>query len=223
MTSKKVWRLYSPVLKALVLLLGAMGQYYSLRGSSFASGAHFLYYTNVSNILASLLAAVLLALDIRALRAGRALLLPRWLWEVRFALVAGILLTFVVFSLLLIPRMPLSYLSSPSNLLMHNLVPLLACFDFVLFSHGRENRLSLLSGLALPLSYFTFVMIFMFTGNGRSAPYFFLDFHANGWFTAGGGKLGVFWWFLILAAMILLLSKILLGLQKLVARYTLKA
>jgi hypothetical protein len=115
MTSKKVWRLYSPVLKALVLLLGAMGQYYSLRGSSFASGAHFLYYTNVSNILASLLAAVLLALDIRALRAGRALLLPRWLWEVRFALVAGILLTFVVFSLLLIPRMPFSYLSSPSN------------------------------------------------------------------------------------------------------------
>ena len=217
-------RLFSPSLKALILLLGIMGQYFTLNGSRPASGAHFLYYTNISNILISLLAAVLLVLELRALMAGNALILSRWLRKIRFALTAGILLTFVVFSLLLIPKMPLNYLTSPSNLLLHNLVPLLASLDFILFSHSRGENLTVWPGLALPLAYFFFIFGLMLSGvrfNNSAAPYFFLDFQANGWFTLGGGKLGVFWWLLIITGLTFILSKILLELQKLVDRHTL--
>lgn len=222
MANREAGRLFSPSLKALILILGILGQVFSLNGRSFASGSHMLYYTNISNVLVTLLAATLLALDLPMLRKGKPLALPGWLGNIRFALTAGILLTFAVFSLLLIPRMSLSYLSSPSNLLVHNLVPLLACLDFILFSHGLEGkRQSPLPGLALPWLYFVFVMALMLAGtrfSGGTAPYFFLDYHANGWFTAGGGKLGVSWWLLILGALTILLSRILLGLQNLAAR-----
>ena len=101
-------------------------------------------------------------------------------------------------------------LATPANLLVHNLVPLLACLDYVLFGRGYEKNPSLWIGLALPLAYFLFVMGLMFLGvrfGQEAAPYFFLDYRANGWFTAGGGRLGVFWWLLILCALALLLSR----------------
>ena len=226
MKGDRATRVFSPLLKALILLLGVMGQYLALNGSKPASGAHFLYYTNISNILVSLLAFALLALELRALGAGKALALPRWLGKVRFALTVGILLTFVVFSLLLIPKMPLNYLASPSNLLLHNLVPLLASLDFILFSHNKGEGLTVWNGTALPLAYFVFVFGLMLSGvrfSGSAAPYYFLDFQKNGWFAIGGEKFGVFWWLLIITGLTLVFSKILLVLQKFVVRHTLNA
>ncbi len=210
-------RVFSAALKALVLAAGALGQVISLRQGGILSGSYFLYYTNVSNILVTVMGGVLLILALKAGRRGEMLLLPRWLLRIRYALTSGILLTFIVFSLLLVQTVPLSYLASPANLFVHNLVPLLACLDFILFRHTREERQSLLPGLALPFAYAVFALALSFSGvrfNGQALPYFFLDFHANGWFTVGGGTLGVFWWLLILGALTLLLAFLLRGLQR---------
>ncbi len=214
-------RIFSPALKALIMAAGVLGQVISLGRGGIGSGVHFLYYTNISNILVTMMSGVLLILDLNARRGGEMLFLPRWLLTLRYVLTSGILLTFTVFSLLLIPTVPLSYLASPANLFVHNLVPLLACLDFILFRHAREEKQLLLPGLALPFIYFAFVMALTFSGvrfNGLAVPYYFLDFQANGWFTAGGGTLGVFWWLLILGALTLLLAFILRGLQRLSAR-----
>ncbi len=221
MDADKAKRFYSPALKAIIIIAGVFGQAVSLRRGGFDSGAYFLYYTNISNILVTLFSVIFLVLDLSARNRGEPLTLPRWLLTVRFTLTAGILLTFAVFSLLLIPTVSLSYLASPANLLVHNLVPLLACLDFILFRHTWEEKQPLLPGLALPFIYFAFIMALTFSGvrfNGQAVPYYFLDFRANGWFTAGAGTLGVFWWLLILGALTTLLAYILRGLQRLSAR-----
>lgn len=211
-------RALSVALKAATILLGALGQVLSLARSGFRMFPHFLYYTNISNLLIIVLMLALLWHERDGSREGGRAKPSRALSFLRFPMIAGILLTFVGFSLLLLPRMSRDYLTSPDNLLVHFIVPLLACADFVLTSgppHGA--RRSLLQGLLLPALYFLFSIALSLSGvrfAGGSAPYFFLDFQANGWFSAGGGKLGVFWWFFLLLALQLFLSRLLLGLRE---------
>lgn len=204
------------LLKVLVLVLGLLGQYLGLRRGNFMSGAHFLYYTNISNILSVLLMAVLLVYAMK----NKAL--PAWLAAKRFAITAGILLTFVAFTLLLLPRTNPAYLASLNNVLVHFAVPLLVCLDYVLFD-GYEPRKKgfVLFGLALPFCYFVFVIVLSLNGqrfHGTAAPYFFLDYETNGWLTAGDGKLGVVWWFFIILALQLVLSRVVMGLKKIILR-----
>lgn len=209
----------SLALKALTLLLGLVGQVLPFARSGFRSGAQMLYYTNITNVLIILLMAALLYHALRARKAGGQALLPDWLNLARFALTAGILLTFVGFTLLLLPRMGPAYLMSAENLLVHYLVPLLAGLDYTLYARpmaGRPPRAW--QGLLVPFLYAVYVTALSFLGlrfhQGATAPYFFLDAAQNGWLGAGQGRLGVFWWLLIIAALQLALSRLLLGLNK---------
>ena len=206
------------ILKALIILLGFVGQLISFARPGLRNGTHFLYYTNISNILAVLVTSALLGLLIRDIKAGHKSALPAWLSRLHFVSVAGILLTFAGFSLLLLPRMSRDYLLSADNILVHNLVPLLAAIDFVLFERpGARLTQRTWQGLLLPLAYCIFALALGLLGvrfMGSVAPYFFLDYRENGWFAAGGGKLGVFWWVLVIAALQAVLSRLLLGLRK---------
>lgn len=208
--------LISIAVKALVLLFGLAGQLVSIAQHSFMSGNHFLYYTNLSNALIILLMPVLIAYEIKGLRIGGASHQPSWLEKLRFVLSSAILLTFAGFSLLLMPFLPASYLLSPANLLVHNAVPLLACADFLLFP-ASENKPRLRLGLLGPLVYSVLVAALAIGGHrfhGSIAPYFFLDFEKNGWFTIGQGRLGVAWWSLLLFALQLGLSWLILKLRR---------
>lgn len=204
-------------LKGAILILGFLGQVLTLTRSNFMSGEHFLYYTNISNILAMVLTAALFIKEAKALMSGADAEIPPFLEKLRFALAAGILLTFAGFVLLLAPQMSKRYLLSVDNLLVHFLVPLLFFVDFVMFSSFPTARLRLPLGLLLPLAYLLLVLLLFAIGHrfyNGVAPYFFLDYEKNGWFTAGEGKLGVFWWCLILLLLQLFISRLLLGLRK---------
>jgi len=214
-------RACSLALKAVVLLTGIVSFVLGFRQMGGGSSAYFLYYTNLSGAWATLLSAALLVLETSTARAGAQLRLPPWLHALRFSLVSGVLLTFAGFSLLLVPKVPLSYLSSPANLLAHNLLPLLAALDFVLFPHGDAPRRPAAQGLVMPFLYLLFAGGLMLSGvsfAGSPAPYFFLNVRENGWLGAGDGKLGVIWWMLLIAALSLLLSWLLLGFRRLAAR-----
>lgn len=211
----------SIALKALVLLAGLAGQLVSIARHSFMSGNHFLYYTNLSNLLIMLLMLVLLFFEIRNLSGRRPVHLPSWLLKARFILTAGILLTFAGFNLLLMPRLPAEYLRSPSNLLVHNAVPLLACCDFIFFPGRNEQKPRLWYALLLPLAYLVLLVVLGLLGHrfhGSVSPYFFLDYEQMNLLSIGQGKLGVLWWLLILASLQLVLGRLLLGLQGLAAR-----
>ena len=224
MNESRAGSCFSLGLKALIVVLGLLGQFIGFERVDFMSGKHLLYYTNISNCLIVLLSVTLLVLEVRSIKGGRLPGIPAWLSRIRFSLTSGILLTFAVFSLLLMPLMRADYLLSLDNLLVHNLVPLLACLDFILFdSYYPARKHNLLSGLSLPFAYFVLIFVVSLTGqhfDGRSAPYFFLDIQSNGWFSAGNGRLGVFWWLLIISMLQLVLSTLLLGFRKLASRHS---
>lgn len=206
------------LMKTVVLALGILGQWASIRQHHFMSGNHFLYYTNLTNVLIILLMAVLMGFEWKAHRAEVPVLMPAWLQQLRFILTSAILLTLVGFSLLLIPLVDRDYLLSPSNLLVHNAVPLLACLDYVLFSQ-RDGRPRLWLSLLGPFAYGLFALALALSGHrfhGSVAPYFFLDYEKQGWFTLGAGKLGVIYWMLLMAALQLALAKVLSGLRAMV-------
>lgn len=214
--TNNIRQLPSILIKASIVMLGLLGQAISFRRMGSNPVSHFFYYTNLSNILVMALSLFTLLAMLR----GRHL--PGWLGKARFAFSAGILLTFVGFSLLLAPRQPASYLFSPDNLLVHNLVPLLACIDFLLFDEGLlAGRLPALGyGLCLPGGYLPLVFSLGLGSirfqKGAVVPYFFLDYQQNGWLGAGDGKLGVFWWLLLILVFQLSISWMLKGLKTLV-------
>lgn len=187
-------------------------------------GAHLLYYTNLSNWLLILLSLALLWANARRLL-GQPMPAPNgWFSNLRFGLVTGILLTFVAFTFLLAPFLELWYLASPANVLVHNLVPLLSVLDYCLFIDPRETQKpKLYWAMLLPFLYLLFTLLLaqfgaFFQGGKSRFPYYFLDPSQQGWFTLSEGKLGVVYWWLLLALLVLLLGKGLLALRSFIQR-----
>lgn len=196
--------------RVMFVALGLLGQFIAFQRTAFRADRHVVYYTNLSNILAIIVALYLLIKHSR-IGKGQPLIAPTWVGKLRFAASAGISLTFVGFSLLLIPMTPASYLLSVDNLLVHNLVPILSVLDYLMFDEGvEEGQPRLRWGLLLGFFYLLLTLTLFQSGfryaRGAAGPYFFLDPDINGWFTLQQGKLGVVWWMFIILFVQLALS-----------------
>lgn len=162
-----------------------------------------LYYTIQSNIFVMLTAAVTLVFECRKIK-GKPI--ANAVYTLRFISTVDITLTFVVFALMLSPVFVLqnnaAYLASPGNLLVHNLLPLAAIFDWCFFGSSRHfKKRHTLYALIFPLVYCIFMLTRSFLGltvDGNLVPYFFLDYQKSGWFTIGKNGLGVAYWIVIL-------------------------
>lgn len=135
--------------------------------------------------------------------------IPSWMYRVKFMFTSAILLTYSVFAILLSPLMTLSYLVSPTNILLHVTTPILAVVDFLLFDRAENYRpLDYYYGLILPLLYvIVFVVAYEMTGV-LPVPYFFLNYRLIGWMTIGGTQvLGSFWWILMLTLFLIGIGK----------------
>jgi len=166
------------------------------------SGSIFLYFTTQSNIWMALIALLFIVFD---LVSKDRRVIPQTLYAIKFMFTASIALTFVVFSLLLAPLMPKSYLLSPSNLFLHNITAFLALADFWIFDRkiAVKKRTWLLAAI-MPALYLIFVLILASTGprfSGNLVPYFFLDYQKLGWFRVGPDGMGVAYWIAILFAL----------------------
>ncbi len=173
------------------------------RSSWMESGSIFLYFTTQSNILIALIALLFIILDL-ACNGRRDI--PQTLYAIKFIFTASIILTFVVFSLLLAPLMPKSYLLSSSNLFLHNITAFLALADFWIFDRKIVvKKTTWLLAAIMPALYLVFVLILASTGprfSGNLVPYFFLDYQKLGWFRiVGQGGIGVVYWITILFAL----------------------
>ncbi len=180
------------------------------------SGSLFLYFTIQSNLAIAAVCLAFFALDAAA--KGRHTV-PQGLYALKFVFTVSILLTFTVFALLLAPLMPASYLVSPANIFLHNVTPLLALADFLLCGtgfHGRKRHV--LYGMLPPLGYAAAALALSQTGmrfNGDLVPYFFLNYEKLGWFKLGGEGIGVFYWIVLIAALVAALGAALLLLMSL--------
>ena len=206
----------SLMLKTCLVAAAAAGQIAS--GSGFLSMNRMQYYTNLSNVWTLGLSLVMIGWELGdALRPGQGPA-PRSLLTARYALTAGVLVTFLVFNALLAPNMiregRARYLWGLSNAMVHNAVPLLAVIDFLLFRYGyRPGRRAWAWGLLMPFLYLVFVAALSMSGyrfSGNRVPYFFMDYTANGWFTLRGG-IGTFWWLLFILLFTAAMSRTLLS------------
>ena len=203
-------------LKILIVLFVIVGVIYQnlvgyFAGRGFSS---YLYFTTQSNIIIGALAMALLVYDLKRRQTPKALV------AFHHIAISAIMLTFIVFALFLGPLVPdASYFYSPSNLTLHNLVPILAFFNYLLEEDEMPPRyvryLALISGV----SYMIATYIFYFSGASfgqNEFPYFFLNFKTNGWLTIDfvNWRFGIIYWWVVIVLVLLGIS---------VATYEIKA
>lgn len=205
-------RYTSIVINSLLLIFGVLGLYFTvLDKNGFMNADAFLYYTVQSNIFVMLIAVLALVFEIRRLK-GREIGPAVYLWRLIGAV--AITLTFLVFTFMLIPSIVSKgdgdYLFSPGNLCVHNLVPIMAILDWCLCGSMRDIKQGRIYLSLLPaLFYCIFALIRSSMGltiGGNHVPYFFLDYKLYGWLGFGKPGLGVVWWILIIALMLVGIS-----------------
>lgn len=199
-------------LKVAIVISGSMGIAVALKSSGLIPT--LLYFTNMSNILAAVVAGIFLYFDMSKKD------VKPFFHILRFISTSGIALTFVVFTTVLMPSVILqgyaNYLYSPSNIFLHNLTPILMMLDYMLYARKEENK-KVLYALVFPLTYLVFALTInpltgvLFEGNLR-VPYFFLNFYVNGWLTLNQGflKIGAFWWIILIVPLVSLIGFILI-------------
>lgn len=195
------------LLNALIVVLGAVGLCLTIFGEGFMNTGTFMYYTVQSNIFAMATAAVTVVFELRRLGGHE---IPAAVQFLRLLSSIAITLTFLVFSLMLTPEMLMNgngdYLKSPSNIFVHNLVPIGAILDWCLFGSAKKlKRAAAFCGMVPALLYVCYVYLCVGLGirfaEEALVPYFFLDYKTYGWFSLQNG-LGVAYWIVILAGVL---------------------
>ena len=224
--NKKVNFALSIILKVLIIVFCLTGVIAGAYSDTFMSQKQFLYFTIQSNVCIALISFVFLILEIIKFKKPE-FTIPNYMYIIKYIFTVAITLTFIVFSIILTPTMIVKghgwYLSTIENVCLHNLVPIFAILDYCLFNfHFMIKKSTFVWGLAMPLYYLIFVSSLIFAGtdfgDGAKAPYFFLDFKTNSWFNIVNGQLGTFYWIIIIAVFVLLISLLLLWIKLLISK-----
>lgn len=205
---------FSSIIVKIILIIGVViGVYASLIQEGYFNPSHFLYYTIQSNIEIGIISLITIICLLR--NSGE---VPNIVYVLKFIFTVAITLTGLVFNFILYPQsLSQDYAINPlttANFFTHIFVPLLSLVDFFVFDYKLKiTKKTFILGLITPLIYLGFVMIctklgITFGGN-RFVPYFFLDYRVNSWFQIGNGKIGVFYWIIIQAIIVCLISFVL--------------
>lgn len=200
-------KILSILVKSVIIIVGITGIIVTCVSTGFmGSGVTFLYFTVQSNVFA-IAVALLFLVDSLLRLLGKKPFVTGVMRLIKFTATIAVTVTFLVFATMLAPLMGLDYLLSYSNFSLHVIVPILMMFDFLYFDKDVPlNRFTCLWGVAPALAYFVFFLIGSVAGirylNNGFAPYFFLDYQANGWFRVSESGLGTAYWFLILLVLI---------------------
>ncbi|MGE5371172.1 MAG: Pr6Pr family membrane protein [Solirubrobacterales bacterium] len=199
-------------IKVSMIIAILIGTYFSSLLTAKVEGAStFYYFTVQSNWFIGIMAAVFLYQEIRT----RQKVTSQLLYSLKYLATTAVALTFTIFSVVLLPTVPLDYLMSWGNVLLHDVVPVLAVLDYLLYDTDfKAEAKNIAWTVIMPVCYFGFVMLgllldFRYIDNQR-IPYFFLDFHKLGWFGLGPSGPGVFYWLLMTLAAVAALGALLI-------------
>lgn len=142
-------------------------------------------------------------------RAQRQLSNQQWYATLKYILTGSVTLTFIVFFAVLVPEIGLFVAKLPGSVETHFIAPLAAIHDYIFFElkHVATRRTVSLV-MVPPWIYFAVILILSFTTNityinDQPMPYFFLNYHQLGWFRIADGRIGVFYWVIILSILML--------------------
>lgn len=200
--------------RTVIVLLAFIGVYLTVFGSGdgFMSVAGLCFYTVQSNIWALLLEAVSLVFMLFSV--GERL----WFKITRLVVAVAITVTFLVFWTMLAPMMNLRYLVSPTNIILHTLVPLMTLADAAFIDRDYMPKKShVLFCMIPPLAYLGFAMIRaevsdMLLSADSKYPYWFLDVDKYSWFGFKNG-VGVFYWVIVVVLIVLGLGYLIYALK----------
>lgn len=155
----------SVILRLIVVACSFCGILLTTRGSDFMSeGKAFLYFTVQSNIWIGATCIVFLVLG-AVRRVKTELVIPQWLYALKYMFTISITLTFLVFALMLSGDMDADYLLSPSNLTLHFLCPIAAIADYIIADVEFEGKKRhILLAVVMPFYYCAFVFVCVITG-----------------------------------------------------------
>lgn len=180
------------------------------------------YFTNLSNIWIG--SIMLLALCVMFAKTAKVKRFARGIYVCKYVFTISIAITGIIFCCLLAPFAEDGYNPwSLNSLLVHVFSPTFAIVDYFIDDfHLEPKTRHLFCALIPPLCYFAFAVIMgacgVDFGKGQTYPYFFLDFNNPaklfGFVNADPRPfLGCFYW-------VVLFSLIILGLAKLLARFS---
>lgn len=198
------------ILNSLLVFVGVLGQIvHIVWQENFMQSSSYAYFTMQSNVWITLTGVLMLVFEVRKYKKGFPI--PKWASIVQLVFTVSITLTFLVFSVMLTPVMIAqgngSYLTSPSNLFLHNIVPIVAIITWCLYGDTSKLKIRDLFFACIPPIYYMIFVHFRVALNmpfGENlVPYFFFDYTVNGWLTIKNGNIGVVYWILILTVAVI--------------------
>lgn len=179
--TQMIYRIVLCCLSALAVLL-TLGVFYEGTGASGFTWEFIKYYTNISNYFVFVVSVIVLADNVKRVKAGERYGHNKKVRTLKFMTTIMIMVTFLVYSILLGNPFSADFWLSLGNMAKHVVVPVLFILDFFLFDeHGTVGVLDPLKSVVIPLIYVGYIMILGAAIEGFKYPYFFLDVNELGY------------------------------------------
>lgn len=179
------------IISIIIKLIAIVSSIYGIIKTYFGP-LSFTYFTTLSNIFISATLLVFLIKDAYCIIKKKNIVLPNYLYIIKFLATISITLTFFVYLTILAPTLEggiiNSYLDNGAGgLCVHFITPILSVIDFLFFDiEYKPEKSHSIYAIIPPLLYTLFIVIASDLGlrwGTMYAPYNFLNFGApTGWF-----------------------------------------
>ncbi|MCD8373028.1 MAG: Pr6Pr family membrane protein [Clostridia bacterium] len=189
--TQMIYRIILCCVSGLAVLL-TFNVFYVGQGPNDLTWEFLKFYTNISNYFVFVVSIIVLADNVKRVRAGEKYGYNKKIRTFKFMTTVMILVTFLVYAILLGDPVSVDFWRNIGNLSYHVFGPVLFILDYFLFEeHKCISVFAPLYSLIIPLIYVAYIFILGAAIDNFEYPYFFLD-------VSNLGYGGVMVWVLIL-------------------------
>lgn len=200
--TQMIYRIVLCCVSALAVAL-TFGIFYVGEGPANLTWEFLKYYTNMSNYFVFAVSVIVLADNVKRVKAGEKEGYNRKVRTLKFMTTVMILVTFLVYIILLGEPFTADFWRNLGNISYHVFAPLLFILDYFLFEEKKSvSVFAPLLSLVIPLVYVCYTFILGAAIENFEYPYFFLDVNELGYG-------GVMVWVVILVAVFTVLGYLL--------------
>lgn len=200
--TQMIYRIVLCCVSALAVIL-TFGIFYAGQGPNGLTWNFLKYYTNMSNYFVFAVSVIVLADNVKRVRAGEKEGYNRKVRTLKFMTTVMILVTFLVYIILLGEPFTADFWRNLGNISYHVFAPILFILDYFLFEEKKSvSVFAPLLSVIIPLVYVFYTFILGAAIKDFEYPYFFLDVNELGYG-------GVMVWVVILVAVFTVLGYLL--------------
>lgn len=202
LVTQMIYRIVLCCVSAVAVVL-TFGIFYVGQGPKDLTWEFLKFYTNLSNYFVFAVSVIVLADNVKRVKAGEKEGYNRKVRTLKFMTTVMILVTFLVYLILLGKPFTADFWRNFGNLSYHVFAPILFILDYFLFEEKKSvSVFAPLLSLIIPLAYVCYTFILGAAIDGFEYPYFFLNVNKLGYG-------GVIVWVVILVAVFTVLGYLL--------------